>query len=341
MPSAETPIRITVLGAGAWARVAHLTALSARDDVVFESVYDPSAERAEETAAEFGFAHVAANVEDALARGADGVIVSSPAALHAQQAIAAIEAGSHVLLEKPMTTSAADAWAVARAAERHDRHVLMALGWNYSELFATAKRLLAERPIGDLEHVSLHHATATRPLLSGESLNTTGDPNRPALASTWIDRSLSGGGFGNAQLSHALGVLFGLVDSPAVELVGINGHSPHEGIELSLAISGVFGNGATLAVSGVAVRPMAARQELNLGLYGSEGSIRLDFQQDLIIQVDSAGAIHRHQLPEGAGLYPGTAPALAFADLLTGTRTVNESNAVIGARSTEVLDALL
>ena len=334
------PLRVSLIGAGGWARAAHLTALSTRDDAVFDSVYDVIAERANETASEFGFAHVAQDLGEVLDRRPDMCIIASPAALHARQATAALEAGSHLLLEKPIATTAADAWRIVETARARDRQVLLALGWNYCPLYSAARRLLSAQPIGDLEHVCVHMASSTRDLLSGRSTDSSGRADRPALSTTWINPALSGGGFGSAQLSHALGVLFGLVDSGATDLVATTRVGPVEGIELSLAVAGRLERGATLTVSGVALGPGQARQELTLGLYGSRGLVRLDFQQDLLVQVDTDGAEHRHTLEPGAGAYLGTAPALALADLLMGRSDVNESDATVGARSAEVLDAL-
>jgi len=59
----------------------------------------------------------------ALAPAIDAVVISTPNSLHRPQAVAAIEAGKHVLLQKPVAASLADAEAIARAAEGSTRAV--------------------------------------------------------------------------------------------------------------------------------------------------------------------------------------------------------------------------
>ena len=131
-------VRVSLIGAGAWARTAHLAALAKRDDVTFVGVYDPDPQRADETAREFGFANVASSVEELLAAPSDACIIASPAARHAEQAIASLEAGRHVLLEKPMSNSAVDSWRIADLAHSTELTVMLALGWNHSPVFAEA-----------------------------------------------------------------------------------------------------------------------------------------------------------------------------------------------------------
>lgn len=63
------------------------------------------------------------DVDEVLACGADVVVIASPSSLHAEQAIAALEAGSDVVVEKPLATTTADATAVLAAAARTGRRV--------------------------------------------------------------------------------------------------------------------------------------------------------------------------------------------------------------------------
>ncbi|HTN58563.1 MAG TPA: Gfo/Idh/MocA family oxidoreductase [Protaetiibacter sp.] len=331
------PVRVSLVGAGAWARTAHLPALAARDDVILTSVLDADPERGEAAAREYGFARVAGSFDELLGDGADACIVASPAVAHAQQAIALLEGGRHVLLEKPMTNSAESAWAVAEAATRAERHVLLALGWNYSPVFAQARALLEAQPLGRLDHVVLHMASGLVPLLSGESSDSSGRPEVPAVPATWRDPAVSGGGYGNAQLSHALGLMFGLVDDAIDHAHVTLREGPHPGIELGVALAGVLRSGATLAVSGIAFRP-PVRQHLDLRVYGHDGFIEVDVLAERVRRVRADGTSTTAELPVGAGIYQGTAPAHAFIDLVRGVRPDNLSDAVVGARSTEVLD---
>lgn len=336
--AASGNVRLSLIGAGAWARTAHLAALAQRDDVVFAAVYDADANRAEATAAEYGFARTASSIDDLLAEASDACIIASPAARHAEQAIAALESNRHVLLEKPMTNSAVESWRIADLASANRLTVMLALGWNYSPVFAEARRMLDAHPLGRLEHAVLHMASGTHLLLAGDSDDSSGREDRPALSATWTDPALSGGGYGNAQLSHGLGVLFGLVDEGASDLSAVVRPGPIDGIELGLAVVGRLDSGATLAVSGTSIR-QRIKQQLLVRLFGAEGQLEVDFLRDTVTRVDAAGVETVTHLP-GLGAYPGTGPANAFIDLLTGASATNASDAVVGARTTEVLDAV-
>lgn len=335
----RSPITISLVGAGAWARTAHLTALADRDDVRFAAVFDPDAERARAAVGEFGFERAADSIDDLLEVPADACIIASPAALHAEQALAALHANRHVLLEKPMTNSAESAWQIEAAARERGLQVMLAFGWNYSPVFGESARLLAASPLGTLEHVLLHIVSGTHDLLSGTSSNSSGRDDRPALSATWTDPALSGGGYGNAQLSHALGLLFGLVDESASDLGVVVRPGPIPGIELGLAMVGRLDSGATLAISATSIR-QPLRQQLELRLFGSEGQLAVDFLRDRVARIDADGTEVLATLADADGAYPGTAPAHAFVDLLTGASSTNNSNATVGARSTEVLDAV-
>lgn len=61
----------------------------------------------------------------------DVAVIGTPNVLHAPQAIALLEAGAHVLIEKPMTTSVADALEVVETARRVGRHALTAHMWRF------------------------------------------------------------------------------------------------------------------------------------------------------------------------------------------------------------------
>ena len=78
--------------------------------------------RAKEQSREFGIPYTL-RFEDCLADGIDAVDVSTPNHLHAGQAVAALEAGKHVLLQKPMAPTVADCRRMVEAGRRSGRAV--------------------------------------------------------------------------------------------------------------------------------------------------------------------------------------------------------------------------
>ncbi|MEE1926954.1 Gfo/Idh/MocA family oxidoreductase [Streptomyces sp. TRM 70351] len=86
------------------------------------------------------------------------VDICTPGDSHAEIAIAALAAGKHVLCEKPLANSVAEAEAMAAAAESaHARGQVAMVGFNYRRVpaLALARRLVAEGRLGDLRHLRL------------------------------------------------------------------------------------------------------------------------------------------------------------------------------------------
>ena len=84
------------------------------------------------------------------------VDICTPGDTHAEIAIAALDAGKHVLCEKPLANTVAEAAAMVAAAERAaGRGVRSMVGFNYRRVpaVALARRLVAEGRIGEIRHV--------------------------------------------------------------------------------------------------------------------------------------------------------------------------------------------
>lgn len=113
---------IAIVGCGAVTSRYYVPALtSLRDRLNVVGLYDSDASRVQEVARRFPNAQGATSFDALLDMRASIVILASPPSAHADQAIAALERGSHVLCEKPLAPSAEDASAMAAAAAAHDR----------------------------------------------------------------------------------------------------------------------------------------------------------------------------------------------------------------------------
>lgn len=102
----------------------HLDALRANPEFELAAICRRSKDKLEARAAELecrGFTDYA----DLLAEGPDVVLVSLPHGLHCEVTLAALEAGCHVLVEKPMAVSAAECRNMLRAARERDRRLLV------------------------------------------------------------------------------------------------------------------------------------------------------------------------------------------------------------------------
>lgn len=112
----SAPIAIGVAGVGSLGRH-HARVLAGLEGVRAAGVYDVRPERAAEVAAEFGIP--AAPTLEALIDSCEAVVVATPTVAHRDTAAAALDAGRHVLVEKPMTATLEEADdLIARAARR-------------------------------------------------------------------------------------------------------------------------------------------------------------------------------------------------------------------------------
>lgn len=96
----------------------------------------------------------------------DAVVVAVPPSLHRDLALQALDAGKHVLVEKPAFPTMADYLVVLEARDRAGRHVAVGENDHYKPLAVTLRRLLAEGAVGDL--VLAHFTTIAHRLKTAD-----------------------------------------------------------------------------------------------------------------------------------------------------------------------------
>ena len=108
-------MKICVAGAYGAFGLKHLDALKNIDDVEVTSIMGPTETKIKALAAERRINHFSTSLENCIARDdVDAVILSTPTQLHANQAIACMDAGKHVLIEIPMADSLEDSMRVVK-----------------------------------------------------------------------------------------------------------------------------------------------------------------------------------------------------------------------------------
>ncbi len=331
-------VRLGFIGAGWWATTNHLPILAARPDVELVAVCGLGREQLERVRERFGIALATEDYRELLALDLDGVVVTSPHTLHAEHARAALVAGRHVMVEKPMTTSATTAWELVELARQKNLHLLVPYGWNYKPFVVAAARLVAEGALGEVEFVTCHMASPIRDLLGGahfaaaESAFVKPDPR------TWADPAVAGGGYGHSQLSHSTGMLFFLTSLRAESAFALMTNSGAR-VEINDAIAVRFTNGAIGTVSGTAAVPDFQKYQVDLRLFGSEGMLLLDVERERLELRRRRGEDLIREVPAGEGEYSCEGPPNRFVDLIKGTTTENYSSGEMAARSVELLDA--
>ncbi|MGG1676138.1 Gfo/Idh/MocA family protein [Neobacillus sp. NRS-1170] len=143
-------LRVGVVGCGSIAQHRHLPEYKANKNVELVAVCDINEERAKEVAEKFGaFAYT--SYEELLNSGlVDAVSVCTPNYLHAPISIAALEAGIHVLCEKPMATSKQEAEAMIAAADKSGKKLMIAHNQRFVPSHEKARQLIASGEVGKI-----------------------------------------------------------------------------------------------------------------------------------------------------------------------------------------------
>jgi predicted dehydrogenase len=149
-----TSLRHAIVGAGAAVLGMHRPAF-ALPTVELVGVTDVNADLADQRAEELGcpaFADYRALLSQTRP---DVVVIMTPHPFHAEIAIAAFEAGCHVLCEKPMAVHVREADAMIAAATRSDRLLAINLQFRHRPEVIAAKRLIQEGRLGQLQRVDV------------------------------------------------------------------------------------------------------------------------------------------------------------------------------------------
>src|SRR4051795_2665086 len=162
-PPARPALRVGLVGyafmgaahSQAWRTAPHFFDLPLRPRLTVLAGRD--AGRVTEAAARLGWSATETDWRRVIERDdVDLVDVCTPGDTHAEIAIAALEAGKHVLCEKPLANSVAEAQAMAAAARgAADKGVLAMVGFTYRRVpaIALARQLVAEGRLGEIRHV--------------------------------------------------------------------------------------------------------------------------------------------------------------------------------------------
>lgn len=146
-------VRWGILGNANIARAAVAPAIAAAEGNVVAAVGSRSAERARALAEPYG-ARAYAGYDAVLADPAvDAVYIPLPNHLHCAWTLRALEAGKHVLVEKPFAMDAAEAARMAAAAETHGRHLMEAFMYRFHPRSRRIHQLASGGELGRLSRV--------------------------------------------------------------------------------------------------------------------------------------------------------------------------------------------
>ena len=150
-------IRIGLLGASRVSRYAIIEPATGIEGIQVSSVAARDPDRAAMFAEENGIPYVEVDYESLVtSHNVDIVYNGLPPSSHARWSIAALEAGKHVLCEKPFAMNAGEAQAMVGAADRSGKFLIEAYHYRFHPLFARVLEVIESDRIGALRELRAH-----------------------------------------------------------------------------------------------------------------------------------------------------------------------------------------
>jgi predicted dehydrogenase len=256
-------------------------------------------------AEQYGWAETATDWHEVLERDdIDIVDVCVPGHLHAEVAIAALEAGKHVIAEKPLANTMAEAEkmvATARAARERGVHSMVGFNYRRVPALALARRHVAEGRIGDVRQVRISYLQ-----------DWLADEDAPM---TWrLRRELAGSGALGDLASHAVDQVRYLLGQEVTEVNALThtfvpqrtGASGPEDVTVDDAAWSTMRTDGGAVVSLEVTRMATARKNaLGIEVYGSTGALRFDLESlnHLDVCLDGSDSFSRHLVTEPGDPY--------------------------------------
>lgn len=191
--------RVGFLGVG-WIGRHRMEAMLGCGAIEAIAIVDPDSNMAQAAQALAPDAAILPSLDEMLALSPDGVVIATPSALHAAQAISALQAGAAVFCQKPLGRSAAEAEAVVAAARKADRLLAVDLSYRFTDAMRAIVPLIRGGKLGRIHAVDLvfHNGYG---------------PDKP-----WFyDKSQAGGGCVMDLAVHLVDLAMWALDFPELE----------------------------------------------------------------------------------------------------------------------------
>ncbi len=171
----ERKLKIGVIGCGAISVRRHLPEYAANENVEIAALYNRTRSKAEDMQKKYG-GIVCGSVEEMVAMDLDAVSVCTANAMHAHDTILALQAGKHVLCEKPMDVTIEKCTAMVEEARKAGKLLMIAQNQRFSSAHKKAHDLIAE---GQSERCCpLRPSSATPDRSDGPARKTRGSSGR-------------------------------------------------------------------------------------------------------------------------------------------------------------------
>ncbi len=256
-------IKFGIIGCGRIAQ-RHAEHINNTEGCELVATCDIEFDRAKEMAGRYG-ANAYKDINDLL-RNQDVTIVSicSPNGLHAMHSILGLNAGKHILCEKPMALSVYDCGEMIKAAEKANKRLFIIKQNRYNPPVAAVKELIENGQLGKILSVQL---------------SCFWNRNQNYYANSWKGTKELDGGTLYTQFSHFVDLLYYLIGD-VKEVKAFGGNYQHQGI-IEFEDTGVvilkFHNGAIGTIN-YTVNSYQKNMEGSLTIFGDKGTVKIGGQ---------------------------------------------------------------
>ena len=195
------PIRYGVVGLGRSGWGIHVKDLRPRPEAKIVAIVDPLAERRQEAVDEFG-CQAYERFEDMLRQDdIEVVVIATPSVNHCPETIAALRAGKHVAVEKPMAMNVDEADRMIAAAKEADQKLFVHQNYRFLREFTHLREVAESGLIGRLYHIRNYIAGFSRRF-------------------DWQTLAKNGGGVLNNTCPHFVDMILQLLGAPVTDVMG-------------------------------------------------------------------------------------------------------------------------
>lgn len=219
---------------------------------------DTSPERLDAARRDFEIVRMHASFEDALRDRPDAVFVCSPTALHVEQALASIEVGADVFIEKPLSTSLDGIEQLERAARESGRVVMVGHCFRFHDGLVRAKRMIEQGRIGRLVSIRC---------MVGEYIPDV----MPSYKTMYISQYS-----GAYELMHEIDLALWFAGTTPDRVIAIDGSASDVGMRSPDLVEAVIRFGERLVAS-VHLDFFQRARRRQTELMGTEGTIIIEF----------------------------------------------------------------
>ena len=334
--------RIAVIGTGWWSTEFHIPSLKKYSDCELVALVDPNTEKRKKAEEMFDIPAGFSSVSDSLsAIKIDGAIVATPSALHYSVAKELLENGVHLMVEKPFTTIASDAHELVALANSKSLHLTVGYTFQHTNAAKGLKRALDNEEIGEILLVNGLFASMAEAYYRGvpelykgifKWAITGPDPL------TFSDPKLSGGGQGQTQVSHAIGMILHAINQRATQVAAF---MEKRDLNVDLIDAMAF------TCEGNTIGNMGSTGNLRDGdkhqqefrYYGTKGYILHDMRDGQLLVRNDKGQQYDITGKDVGDTYPALETARHLVDLITGKAKINLAPGLQAAWAVEFLEA--